>query len=278
MKNLAPLLLIIVTGLRLSAQDSTKATDSSKKFHQRLTEVTVTARRPLIVQEIDKAVVDVKNFVSGAALNTIELLARIPGVTVNDNGEISLNGRGGALVLIDGRSTYMSAQDLVAYLKSIPAGNLDKIELIDNPSARYDASGNAIINIRLRKNRAAGLTGNVNSGLSQGKYFRSNNSINLNYNRKKLNVFANVGVSTGDEYNTEIFDRKYFDVYDHLTSSVLLHNNTLNKNKNVNIYSGLDYAVSNNTSLGASIGYNAGKRNQQFDFDGKSYDYDDRIS
>jgi outer membrane cobalamin receptor len=127
MKQIAALLFLLVAGINLIAQDSTKTTDTAKKFHERLSEVTVTARRPLMIQEVDKTVVDVKNFVSGAALNTMELLERIPGVTVNGTGDISLNGRGGALVLIDGRTTYMSAQDLVAYLKSIPAANLDKI-------------------------------------------------------------------------------------------------------------------------------------------------------
>jgi hypothetical protein len=271
MKHLAALVLLLITAIHLIAQDSTNTADTSKKFHQHLAEVTVTARRPLLVQQVDKTVVDVKSMVSVAALNTIELLERIPGVTVNGNGEISLNGRNGVLVLIDGRSTYMSAQDLAAYLKSIPAGNLDKIELIDNPSAKYDASGNAIINIKLRKNRAAGFTGNINSGLSQGRYFRSNNSINLNYNRKKLNVFSNVGFSTANEYNIDEFDRKYYDGSNNIASSVLLRNDAFSKSKNINIYSGFDYSITPNTSLGASIGYNQGERDLDFRYGGKSF-------
>ena len=124
MKQLAASLLLLITASNLTAQDSTKTADTVKKFHERLAEVTVTAHRPLMIHEVDKTVVDVKNFVSGAALNTIELLERIPGVAVNGAGDISLNGRSGALVLIDGRTTYMSAQDLVAFLKSIPAANM----------------------------------------------------------------------------------------------------------------------------------------------------------
>ena len=165
----------------------------------------------------------------------------------------------------------MSAQDLAAYLKSIPAANLDKVELIDNPSAKYDAAGNAIINIRLRQNRAAGLTGNINSGLSQGRYFRSNNSVNLNYNHKRLNVFANMGVSTAEEYNTDLFDRKYFEASGNISSSVLLRNDAVSKNHNINLYSGFDYAVNDKTSLGATFGYNEGKRNLVFNYGGNSY-------
>lgn len=272
MKHLAALLLLILAGLQTIAQDSTKIADTSKKFNERLAEVTVTARRPLMIQEVDKTVVDVKSMVTAAGLNTIELLERIPGVTISGNGDISLNGRGGVLLLIDGRTTYMSAQDLNAYLKSIPAGNIDKVELIDNPSAKYDASGNAIINIKLRKNRNAGLTGNINSGFSQGKYFRSNNSINLNYNRKKLNVFNNVGFSTAEEYHIDLFDRKYFDAGNNITSSILLRNTQVSKNQNINIYSGFDYAVTPKTTLGAIFSFNEGKRYLDFDFEGGNYD------
>src|SRR5690349_23842641 len=99
MKQFLGSILIVIAGFHTMAQDSTKTVDSSKKFQQRLAEVTVTARRPLMIQEVDKTVVDVKSMITGAALNTIELLERIPGVTVNNNSEISLNGRGGVLVL-----------------------------------------------------------------------------------------------------------------------------------------------------------------------------------
>ena len=199
MKQLAAFFLLTATSIGSIAQDSLKTMDTTKKFNQQLAEVTVTAKKPLMIQAVDKTIVDVKGMISGAALNTMELLERIPGVNVNGNGDISLNGRSGVLVLIDGRATYMSAQDLASYLKSIPAANLDKIELIDNPSSRYDASGNSIINIKLRKNRDAGFTGNSTSGFTQGKFARSNNSININYNRKKLHVFTNVGVNAAKE-------------------------------------------------------------------------------
>src|SRR5215212_8261253 len=181
MKQLAALVILALLTFQTKAQDSLKTADTSNKFNQRLAEVTVTARRPLMIQNVDKTIVDVKAMVSGAALNTLEVLERIPGVTVNSNGDISLNGRAGVLVMIDGRTNYMSAQDLSSYLKSIPGSNLDKIELIDNPSSKYDAAGNAIINIKMRKNRDAGLTGNITSGFSHGRYFRSNSGVNLNY-------------------------------------------------------------------------------------------------
>ena len=209
--------------------------------------------------------------VSGAALNTLEVLERIPGVTVNSNGDISLNGRAGVLVMIDGRATYMSAQDLSSYLKSIPSANLDKIELIDNPSSKYDASGNAIINIKMRKNRDAGLTGNITSGFSQGKYFRSNNSVNLNYNLKKLNVFSNIGFSTAKEYSNDDFERKFFNTSRELTSSLLLENNSISSNRNINIYSGVDYVLTSKSTVGAIFSYNEGSRDLDFGFMSRNF-------
>src|SRR5687767_8088464 len=108
MKHVATLLLLVIMAMKLIAQDSLKTADTSGKFNQRLAEVTITAKRPLMIQAIDKTVVDVKTMISGAALNTYEVLERIPGITISNSGDISLNGRGGVLVLIDGRAIYMS--------------------------------------------------------------------------------------------------------------------------------------------------------------------------
>lgn len=264
-KTITPLLIFTIA-LSVKSQDSTKIADTTKKFSEKLTAVTVTAKRPLMVQEIDKTVVDVKNMPGSATLNTVELLERIPGVNVNPSGEISLNGKNGVLVLMDGRATYMSAQDLIAYLKAIPAGNLEKIELIDNPSAKYDASGNAVINIKLRKNRAAGIHGNFSSGASHGRYLGTNNSLNLNYNRKKLNLFANLGVSTFKEYNDDYFDRKFYDNNNTISSRVLLDNNQVMNTRNININTGFDYTLSPKSSVGANFNYNRGSRSNDFEY------------
>jgi hypothetical protein len=263
------LAIALLTGNMVNAQDSIPKKDTTSPFNQRLKEITITARRPLMTMEADKTIIDVKAMTAGAANNTFELLEKIPGVNINSNGDISLNGRSGVLVLIDGRATYMSAPDLAAYLKSIPSANLDKIELIDNPSSKYDAAGNAIINIRMRKNRNAGFTGSVNSGISQGRYFRSSNSVNLNFSRNKLNIFSNIGLYTAKEYNTELFDRKYYDASNNIESSILLENNQVSDGKNINIYSGFDYFISPKTTVGANVGYNEGARTTHFDYTGK---------
>lgn len=236
-----------------------------------LKEVVVKAKRPLIEQDIDKTIVNVESMISSATSNTLEVLEKTPGVTVGSNGEISLNGRSGILVLIDGRATYMSGPDLAAYLKSLPGGLLDKIELMDNPSAKYEAAGNAVINIRLKKNRVGGFTGNLSIGSSQGVYGRNNGAINLNYNHKKLNVFANLGLNKEKNYNNDSFDRRFYDPRGQQISNVLLLNNNISNNKNLNAILGVDYAASPKTIYGLLINLNGGIRNAGIDYNSNNY-------
>jgi len=237
-----------------------------------LTAVVVKSKKPLLEHSLDKTVVNADAMIGTAASNVLEVLARTPGVSVDNQGNISLKGRTGILVLINGRQTYMSAEDLAAYLKSLPGAILDKIELIDNPSARYDAAGNAIINLQLKKNRVGGLTGNVAAGYAQGKYGRQNYSINLNYNYKKINLFTNVGYNVDKNYTTDLYTRRYYHEDGSLSSSVLLDNNQVGTGKALNFMGGLDYEVTAKTSLGFVANINRGNRNGRFDYYSETFD------
>ncbi|MEO5684652.1 MAG: TonB-dependent receptor [Chitinophagaceae bacterium] len=236
-----------------------------------LAEVVVKARRPLIVQEIDRTVVNVESMITSASSNALEVLEKTPGVTVTSGGEISLNGRSGVLVLIDGRSTYMSGQDLAAYLKSLPGGLLEKIELMDNPPARYDAAGNAIINIRLKKNRAGGFTGSASAGYTQGKYGRNNNALNLNYNYKKINLFANAGVNLDKSYDKDKYDRRFYNPAHEPVSNIQLENYQLAKGNGTNLILGADYNPSKNTTLGFLFNINRGNSKSVTSYSSKNY-------
>ncbi|WDF54871.1 TonB-dependent receptor domain-containing protein [Mucilaginibacter sp. KACC 22063] len=224
--------------------------------NRNLAEVVISAKRPLMQTEIDRTIVNVESMISSASSNSLEVLEKTPGVSVNANGEISLNGRSGVMVLIDGRQTYMSGQSLTNYLKSLPGGVLDKIELMDNPPAKYDASGNAIINIKLKKNRAGGFTGSIQTGYSQGKYGRNNNSLNLNYNHKKLNVFGNFSFNTEKNYTRDDYERNFYTPTSELNSRINLHDNTVSRMSGTNSIIGLDYNASENTTYGAQINFN----------------------
>lgn len=232
-----------------------------------LSEVVVKAKKPLIEQEMDRTIVNVGSMIGSATSNTFDVLGKTPGVSVNANGEISLNGRGGVTVLIDGRSTYMSGADLAAYLKSLPGGVLDKIELMDNPPARYDAAGNAVIDIRLKKTRTGGLTGSAALGASQGRYARSNDALNLNYNRRKLNLFANLGYSYEKNYSEDDFTRRYYDESGALKSRVELKNDQEVASNGYNINLGMDLAATPKTVFGTILNLNGSSRKGNFSYE-----------
>ncbi|RZM14534.1 MAG: hypothetical protein EOO88_44090, partial [Pedobacter sp.] len=187
---------------------------------------------------------------------TSEVLEKTPGVTVDAQGNISLHGRSGVMVLIDGRQTYMSGADLASYLKAIPGGNLDKIELMDNPPARYDAAGNGIINIRLKKNRIAGMTGSISTGYSQGRHSRANNALNLNYSNKKINVFSNLGYNYDKNYGQDLFSRSFYNAENTVTSGMLLDNSQEYYSNGYSGNLGMDYSPSEHTTFGLQLNLN----------------------
>ncbi|WP_454803552.1 TonB-dependent receptor domain-containing protein [Mucilaginibacter phyllosphaerae] len=230
-----------------------------------LAEVVVSAKRPLIETEIDRTIVNVSAMISSASSNSLEVLEKTPGVTINSNGEITLNGRSGVMVLIDGRQTYMSAQSLANYLKSLPGGVLDKIELMENPPAKYDAAGNAIINLKLKKNRVGGFTGSFQTGYSQGRYAKNNNSLYINYNHAKLNFFGNFSYNLEKAYLSDDYDRYFYNSLSELKSRILLDNNTISRLNGSNAIIGLDYNISEYTTYGAQINFN--KTNQKNNYD-----------
>jgi len=236
-----------------------------------LNEVVIKAKRPLIQMEIDKTVVNVDAMISSASSNTLEILEKTPGIVINAGGDITLNGRSGVIVLIDERPTYMSGQDLSLYLKSLPGSLLDKIELIDNPPSRYDASGNAIINIKLKKNRMGGFLGSIATGYSQGKYGRNTNSLNLNYNYKKVNLFGSMGYSYEKNYSNDNFTRNFFDVNNVPTSTVSLLNKQKSKSEGLNTNLGLDYAATTNTTYGFQVNLNDNKNIELLNYYSDNY-------
>ena len=156
-----------------------------------LSEVMVTAKKPFIEMKADKIVVNVENSTVNAGNSVIEILQKSPGVTVDKDNNISLRGKQGVLVMINGKRQYLTGDELTRLLESMPAENLSSIEIITNPSAKYDAEGNAgIINIKLKKNTNIGFNGAVNAGVRQGRKTSHNQGINFNYRANKINVFG----------------------------------------------------------------------------------------
>jgi hypothetical protein len=163
-----------------------------------LNEVTVRAARPEITIFEDKTVINVEGSAIAEGSNALQVIGRSPGVFIDNDNRIQLNGKSGVLVMIDDKQTYMSPEDLASYLSGMPADNIKSIEVIANPSAKYDAEGaGGVINIRLKKNNLNGTHGSMqigggynglpnslaNASLNH-KSGKWRSSLNLNYNNQ----------------------------------------------------------------------------------------------
>ncbi len=175
-----------------------------------LSGVTVTGKRPFIEQKIDRMVVNVDASVSNVGATALEVLEKSPGITVDKDGNISLKGKQSVQVYLDGKPSYLSGQELVNLLTSMNANQLDQIEIMTNPPAKYDAAGNSgIINIKTKKNRQVGFNGSATAGYSQGKYWRTNESLNLNYRNGKVNTFLNYSFGKNNRFQKLNIHRTY---------------------------------------------------------------------
>ncbi|HEY6504594.1 MAG TPA: TonB-dependent receptor [Chitinophagaceae bacterium] len=174
--------------------------------------VTVTSKKPMIEQKAGKTLINVDASPTNSGLNALEILEKSPGVSVDNDGNISLKGKQGVMILIDGKPTYMSGADLAAFLKNLQSSSLDQIEIMTNPPAKYDAAGNSgIINIKTKKGIVKGMNGTANLGYTQGVYGRVNAGVNLNYRNDKLNVFGGYNAGTWEGFNRLSIDRKLYE-------------------------------------------------------------------
>ena len=153
--------------------------------------VSVTASKHLIEHTIDRTVMNVENSVLAAGNNALEILERAPGVSVDKDDNISLKGKQGVTVMLNDKLTYLTSAQLATLLRSTDGSTIQSIEIITNPSARYDAAGNSgIINIKLKKNRQTGTNGSLTAGAGYGKSWKDNSSLNINHKEGNLNIFG----------------------------------------------------------------------------------------
>ena len=215
------------------------------KTVQSLTTHTVFAKKPMIEVKADKMIFNVESSINATGSDAFELLRKSPGVMVDNNDNISMKGKTGVKIYIDGKPTQFSSSELASFLKSINSADIEAIEMISNPSAKYDAAGNAgVINFRLKKNKKYGTNGNVTAGYTQGITPKFNESIGLNYRNKKVNLFGNFGHSTGTYQNGMNINRIQLDTtYD-------LKSVNKNDNKNFNYKVGADYFLNKKNTIG----------------------------
>ena len=219
--------------------------------------VTVTTRKPFIQKLSDRIVVNVENSILSSGASAFEVLERSPGVNIDPNDLISLRGRSGVLVMIDGKITAMSGQDLVNYLRSLPSSALDRIEIITNPSAKYDAAGNSgIIDIRLKKDQRFGTNGTLTAGYGQGVYPKANAGTSFNYRNKSINIFGSYNYAYRVNLNHLFLDRNFY------TDAGIFNGKDLKDNYSkmyLNAHTarlGADYYAGKNTIIGFIVNGN----------------------
>lgn len=227
--------------------------------------VSVTARKPFIQRLTDRIVVNVENSIVSAGSSAMDVLERSPGVNVDANDNISLRGKAGVIIMIDGKPTAMTGADLANYLKGLPSSAIERIEIITNPSARYDAAGNAgIIDIRMKKDQRFGTNGTLTAGYGQGVYPKANAGGTINYRNKKVNVFGNYNYAYRVVLNHLVLDRNFYTDQGVFNGEDLKDNYTVPTLKTHTARAGADFFPSKNTILGfvanASFG-NYSRRN-----------------
>lgn len=219
-----------------------------------LSEVVVQKKKPLAEYKIDRTVVNVDAMISSAGSDAMDVLEKSPGIIVDQNGTITFKGKSGVSVFIDDKPTYLSGADLEAYLKSLPASTLDQIELITNPPAKYEAAGSAgIINIKTKKSKVKGFNGNVTSRGSAGKRYHSRNNAGLNYTNNKIRLFGNAGYAT-QEFVTNLYIFRRYKNEDNSVKSLFDQNTEIVRKQNTaNLRLGMDYYLSEKTTLGINL-------------------------
>jgi iron complex outermembrane receptor protein len=224
---------------------------SLKRAEQALGQVTVVAKRPLIENKMDKTVVNVEAAPTNAGSSALEILEKSPGVTVSNEGVISLKGKQGVIVMMDGKQTYLSPADLANLLRNLPASALDQIEIMSNPSSKFDAAGNSgIINIKTKKNNNEGLNGSLTQGSTVGWYerngddthtYRNTTSLNLNYRKSKINLFGSYNYNYREGRAFLDITRKFFEKNGDLNSISNSTTDFVFRNNNHTLKVGMDY-------------------------------------
>ncbi|MEQ8237831.1 MAG: outer membrane beta-barrel family protein [Cyclobacteriaceae bacterium] len=214
-----------------------------------LSGVTVTAKRQMIEVLPDKMVFNVSSTVNASGNNGLELLSKAPGVIIDPDNNVILQGKSGVRIFINGRPSRLSGTDLTTFLESLQSDNIEKIELITNPSAKYEAEGNAgIINIELKKNVNLGYNGNFVHSYSKGSAARMSNGITINYGKNKLGFTA----------NATRFDNSFYegfrDITDQSGYNLRLKSDEFKDRVGYNLTSSITYDLSKSHSINISGG------------------------
>jgi hypothetical protein len=217
--------------------------------------VTVVSRKPLVELRADKTIINVDASVTNVGATALEVLEKSPGISIDKNGTISLKGRQNVLVMLDGKQTYLSSTELSNMLGSMSASQIDVIEIMTNPSSKYDASGSTgIINIKTKKLRIKGFNGSLTLAYGQGFYPKNNNSLMLNYRDGKFNYFLNYSFNVNQALTDMYALRKYYEADEKTVTSMLEQPYFYSgRGRTHSLKAGIDYFAGKNTTIGIAL-------------------------
>lgn len=220
---------------------------------QRLQAVQVTASKPFIQHDIDKTIVNVENSPVSAGNSAWEILEKSPGVMVNNsNNTIQLMGKSGVAIYVDGKPTHLSTDQLADMLKNMDASAIRSLEIMTQPSAKYDAAGNAgIINIVTRKSKEKGLNGSITAGLGMAKHARENIGGDINYHTGRINLYGNYYYRHANWYSSNYITRNFHDgVNKSVSTRTEQYGDNHSPSNSNNFKAGIDYFVDSCNTLG----------------------------
>ncbi len=239
------------SAFNFSGSDITMQPLQLSKASTEMKGVVVTSKKPIVEVKADKTILNVEGTINAVGNDALELLRKSPGVTVDKDDNLSLAGKNGVQVYIDGKPSPLSGSDLANFLKSMQSAQIESIEIITNPSAKYEAAGNAgIINIRLKKNKAYGTNGSVNAGYVQGFYAKYNAGLSLNHRNQHVNIYGNYNYNNGLNRMQMNMNKDQFD------TSFKQSNVIRFKNNSHGFKAGIDYFINSKSTIGAMVNGN----------------------
>ncbi|MEN0004144.1 MAG: TonB-dependent receptor [Bacteroidota bacterium] len=218
---------------------------------EELETIVVTGQKPLVEVLPEKTVFNVEGTINATGNTALELLRKSPGVVVDGNDNILLLGKTGVRIYIDGKPSPLAPADLAQYLNSVQSSEIEAIEIITNPSARYDAEGNAgIINIRFKKDKRLGTNAQINTGFAYGVFPKYNTGITLNFREKNYNLFGTYGFNNAKNQD---FINLYREQAGLFFDQQSVTNNASNSH---NFKAGADYFISPTQTIGILVNGN----------------------
>jgi len=218
-------------------------------------EVVVSSKKPLIERKLDRTIVNVDASITSAGSTALEVLEKAPGVTVDKDGNISLKGKSGVIIYLDGRPSYLSGADLANLLRNMSSDQLEQLEIMTNPPAKFDAAGNAgVINIKTKKNKQFGYNGSITSGYTQGRHARFNEAFSFNYRNKKFNFFSNLNYNRNHRSQELFILRNFRDGNTKIIKSIFDQETSMeSESHNYSAKAGVDYNLSERSTLGVVL-------------------------